>query len=105
MPLLCPGDDWQSSRIPHAAGTGHVRPGQGPVEVGPINRPLLHDPGAQCRFCDHCVPAAGTAHGHLFEVPTGGPPGQVCKIVILPLLCGGGGGVWPELHYLMCRKQ
>ena len=36
------------------------------------------------------VPAAGTAHGHLFEVPTGGPLGQICKDVILPLLhiCG-----------------
>ena len=43
------------------------------------------------------MPAVGTAHGHLFEVPTGGPPGQICKNVILPLLhvCRG-----EDLSYL-----
>ena len=39
----------------------------------------------------------GTAYGHLFEVPTGGPPGQVCKTVIFPLLCIHGGD---DLSYL-----
>ena len=75
MPLLHPGDDWQSPGIPHTVGTSHVPPGQGPVEVGLINRPPLHDPGTQHQFCDHHVPTAGTAHGCLFEVPTGRPPG------------------------------
>ena len=75
MPLLHPGDDWQSPGIPHTVGTSHVPPGQGPVEVGLINRPPLHDPGTQHQFCDHRVPTAGTAHGCLFEVPTGRPPG------------------------------
>ena len=36
MPLLCPRDDWPSPGFPHAAGTRHVQPGQGPVEVSPI---------------------------------------------------------------------
>ena len=85
--LLHPGDDWQSARVPHAMGTGYTQPGQGPVEVSPIHRPPLHDPGAQCQFCNGHVYAAGTAYGCLFEAPTGGPPGQVCKTVILPLLC------------------
>ena len=56
MPLLCPRDDWRSPGIPHAMGTGHMQPGQGPVEVSPLNRLPLYDPGTQHRFCDHHVP-------------------------------------------------
>ena len=100
MPLLHPENDWQSPRIPCTMGTGHAWPGQGPVEVSPINRPPLHDPGVQYQFCDCCVPAAGTAHGHLFEVPTVGPPGQVHKTIILPLLHLHGMGVGNDLSYL-----
>ena len=113
MPLLHPGDDWGSHRIPRAVGTSHVWPGQGPVEVSLINRPPLHDPDTQHQFCDRHVPAAGTAHGHLFEAPTGGPLGQVCKIVILPLLCLCGGNDFLYLNHIIivhynasygCRK-
>ena len=53
----------------------------------PHVRPPLHVPGAQRRFCNGHVYAVGTVHSHLFEVPTGGPPGQICKTLILSLLC------------------
>ena len=79
-------------------GTGDTQPGQGPVEVGSIHRPPLHDPGAQHQFSNGHIYVAGTAYSHLFEVPTGGPPRQVCKTVVLPLLhiCE-----WAEMIFLI----
>ena len=97
VPLLHLGGDWQSARVPHAMGTGDTQPGQRPVEVSLIHRPPLHDPGAQHQFCNSHVYAMGTAYSHLFEVPTGGPLGQVCKTVVLPFLCIHGGN---DLSYL-----
>ena len=46
MLLLHPRDNWRSPRVLHAVGTGYTQSGQGPVEVGPINRLPLHDSGA-----------------------------------------------------------
>ena len=65
--------------------------GQGPVEIGLLNRPTLPDPGTLCQFSNGHLYVVGTARSHLFTVPTSGPSGQVHNTVILPLLhiCGG----------------
>ena len=97
MPLLHPGDDWQSIRVPHTLGTSYPQPGQEPVEISLLHRPTLPDPGAQCQFGNSHLYVVGTAHGHLFMVPTSGPLGQVHKTAILPLLCIRGGN---DLSYL-----
>ena len=82
-------------------GTGYTQPGQGPVEVSPIHMPPLQNPGAQCPFCNNHVYTVGTAYDCLFEVPTGGCLGQVCKTVILPLLHIHGGNDLSFLNHII----